>query len=139
MRWKNVRIFGLKELMPSPLALTVISLVMAIIILFLIWTKYDNPVDIPAEIQEVFHEEIPAQEQEENNTPVVNEEEADAKFYSVNTYFFSSDCVFRYNSLIDDLEDLKSQRLRIREEFQAAQSSSVQEKLQQIEVYLANI
>ncbi len=129
MRWKNVKIFGLKELVPSPLVLIILFMVIVIIILFAIWMQYDQPVNIPGEVQEVF-EESPLQEPEENVTSIINEEEEDAKFYSVNTYFFSSDCVFRYNSLIDDLEDLKAQRLN---------QGSSSEKLQQIESYLSRV
>ncbi|MEK6812717.1 MAG: hypothetical protein AABX86_01225 [Nanoarchaeota archaeon] len=139
MRWRNVQIFGIKELNPSPFSILIFLLIILIVAAFMFWMQSDKKdLEIPKEVQQILQEEPSSVMINESSTPI-NEDQEDAEFYKANTYFFSSACVFQYSKLIDDLEDIKSQREKRRQEIAANDDLSIQEKLTQIEKYLKEL
>ncbi|MDO8556593.1 MAG: hypothetical protein Q7R96_05475 [Nanoarchaeota archaeon] len=113
MRWRNVQMFGWSELRPPFFLITIGLLVIAIVIIAGFWFSLEEKmVVIPPEVKAVIQEVAESDSVQNNN--VTNEvKEDDSEFYSVNTFFFSSECVFEYRRLMDDLDDLKSYRFNM--------------------------
>ena len=108
MRWRNVQVFGWKEFRPSWLVILLCLVIIAVIISASAWFSLENrQIVIPPEVQAIVGESS------ENETVFVEEvtvQDDDKEFYEVNTFFFSSVCVFQYRQLMDDLQDLKEHR-----------------------------
>lgn len=114
MRWRNVQVFGWRAFRPK--LLSMFLMIIMVMLAGAVWWYFstDHEIIIAPEVQRIIE---PVE-----FLPVVNvsveketftEEDEDADFYKVNTYFFSSSCLFDYNKNMDDLSDLKNQRARL--------------------------
>jgi len=105
-----VQIFGWHGLRVSFWFILIGIIVALLVSAIIIYSKMDTEIVVPPDVKKVIEpfESLPTTE--ENNTISEEVVDDDAALYKVNTYFFSSACLFQYNKNIDDINDLKTQR-----------------------------
>src|SRR3989344_9323034 len=97
MRWRNVQMFGWKSFRP-PFSVVIIGLLVIIaVISAAYWMSLGTKVPNPPAVQQIIQ---PVQAEAVENESVMPAVEDDTEFYTVNTFFYSSDCVFEYRRLI---------------------------------------
>ncbi len=135
MRWRNVQMFGWKELKPPLYWLLVGVISIAVIVSGMWWFSNNEQIPISPEVQQVLQEGVPMMSVQENVSEAKSVED-DSEFYAVNTFFFSSDCVFQYRSFMDDLEDLQVYRATVE---QAGNTIKVEQANKELSVVRANL
>ncbi len=104
--------FGWKEIKP-----TIITIILALVVLIIIATgilfsrepEKEAGLDLAQPvIDNVGQAEMIVEEENETGDTFQPELPEDKDIYEVNTFFFSPDCVFKYDKGMDDVNDLKS-------------------------------